>query len=194
MDLTLTFLKVWIDSSWLSKKKFYGFLWDIFFSLDFETSWLHSCDQWWVRGNGLRLTQGRLGLDSGARFFAQRVAGHWNRFPRTVVPAPNLTEFKCLDCWGVLGRASRIPVCPFQLSLFCHSMISMDMKAYLIFATVIDSDFSMLGAVMIDMIQINCLGIPNALSHHEIPWRQKKQKILFHYKNFIYQISAKPTI
>ncbi|KAJ7402862.1 hypothetical protein BTVI_82713 [Pitangus sulphuratus] len=49
-------------------------------------------------GNGLKLYQGRFGLDIRKRFFTQGVVGHWNRLPRKAVTAPSLTEYKkCLD-------------------------------------------------------------------------------------------------
>ncbi|KFP72813.1 hypothetical protein N310_02192, partial [Acanthisitta chloris] len=44
--------------------------------------------------NGLKLCQGRFRLDIRKRFFTHRVAGHWKKFPREVVTAPSLTEFK----------------------------------------------------------------------------------------------------
>ncbi|RMC14023.1 hypothetical protein DUI87_09110 [Hirundo rustica rustica] len=51
-----------------------------------------------TQGNGLMLCQGRFKLDMRKMVFTQRVAGHWNRLPRDMVKAPNLTEFKkCLD-------------------------------------------------------------------------------------------------
>lgn len=37
-------------------------------------------------------------LNTGRRFFTQRVIGLWNRLPREVIIAPTFTEFsKCLD-------------------------------------------------------------------------------------------------
>ena len=47
-----------------------------------------------MRGNDLKLCQGKFRLDIRINFFTERVVKYWNRLSRDVVVLPSLDVFK----------------------------------------------------------------------------------------------------
>jgi len=58
-----------------------------------------------MRGNGLKLRQGRFRLDIGKNVFPERVVRRWHRLPRAVVESPSLEGLRkgvAVALWDVV--------------------------------------------------------------------------------------------
>ena len=47
-----------------------------------------------TRGNGVKMKEGRFGLDVMKKFFTMRVVRHWHRLSREFMATPSLAVFK----------------------------------------------------------------------------------------------------
>ena len=54
-----------------------------------------------MRGNGLKLHQGRFRLDIRKNVFIEKAIKHWSRLPRVAVESPSLEVFKSHADWAL---------------------------------------------------------------------------------------------
>lgn len=60
-----------------------------------------------MRGHGLKLCQGRSGLDIRTNFLTERIVQHWKGLPRGVVESPSLDVLKkwhSTQCHGLVDQ------------------------------------------------------------------------------------------